>query len=152
MTDAGLDRWLRTLPGKRITALTFAVFIFEDRVAALNALRFSFDGAEAGSITTDAVGNSLRYNTELPDAVDMNEYGKVALAHEYPGIDVTKIVGSSIVKIESVMDGAVPMGFALKLDNGSEVMLLNAGDALIALLDGDHGMLHDPAVKRRALA
>ena len=65
---------------------------------------------------------------------------------------MSRVIGMQVSGVDLVFDSEVCMGAALKLGNGSELLILNCGDELAVVLDGDHGLLREPNVIRRTFA
>ena len=152
MFDAGLARLLNALPGRRITRLIFARFVAKGRPISLDEIGFELDGAPAGKISGAPDGESLRYSSEPAAPLVIGEYGERKLFDHLDGVDLGKVAGTTISGVDLILDGEVVIGIVLKLDNGSELLILNCGDDLVALLAGDHAMLREPNVTRRSFA
>ena len=150
--DAALAQWFKSLPGRRITRLVFARFVADNRAVSLDEVCFELDGLPAGKIDCAADGESLRYSPLGCAEVDVGEYGARKLFDRIDSIAMGKIDGELITGVVLILDNDVFIGAGMKFSNGSELMILNCGDNLSAVLDSDHPMLREPTVTRRAFA
>ena len=106
----------------------------------------------AGKIACASDGESLRCSDKSVKRLEVGEYGARELFDHMIGIDLGKLVGATISSVDEINEGRVAIGFALTLSNGSEFLILNAGDDLLVSQDGDHPALQEPAVSRCRLA
>lgn len=147
-----LTNWLQQLANKKLVGLTFGVFFPRARPGDGKTFELALitDHSSPEKIVTSGDG-AVEVRSMAISPMDAGELGELVVTDAIPAFDTRRVKNCVIQGADIFTEQQTPVGFELRLSSGACLLVLNAGDEMFVLLDGDHPFLHELGVVRERL-
>lgn len=141
-----LIAWLNSLQNKIVTGADFNVYVPADRTPPFVPMEVAVyaNGRSTGKLILSQDGESIAHSSENLKVVSVGSYGASEIRGSIEGADVRRLKGSVVRGADLIIEQGIPIGLELHLSNGSRFLVLNVGDEMVTLIDGDHPLVHLP--------
>ncbi len=137
MVDSSLDviEFLKLRVGLRLIDVSALVFSSEGELDldAPLAISLVFDGSKiSGQITTASDGETLIWENQPFEAIDMQEHGSSKILNYSATVLFKDLIGKKLRKVYSIFSesSSISIGVMLLFEGNREVHIINLGDDL----------------------